>query len=49
MLGGETAKRKGRLQVGMDADLVVFGKDGVVRSTWVMGKEVWGDLQPSSA
>jgi N-acetylglucosamine-6-phosphate deacetylase len=41
MLGGEFAERKGRLEIGCDADLVVFGWDGQVRSTWIMGKEVY--------
>lgn len=39
MLGIE--EKKGRLAVGCDADLVVFGWDGSLRSTWVMGKEVY--------
>ncbi|KAL1405982.1 N-acetyl-glucosamine-6-phosphate deacetylase [Vanrija albida] len=41
MLGGEIGRTKGRLDEGMDADLVVFGWDGKVRSTWVMGEEVF--------
>lgn len=41
MLGGEIAERKGRLEVGCDADLVVLDWEGNVRSTWIMGKEVW--------
>lgn len=41
MLGGEIAAQKGRLEIGCDADMVVFGWDGKVRSTWIMGKEVY--------
>lgn len=41
MLGGEVARRKGALLEGRDADLVVLDQQGVVMSTWVMGKEVY--------
>ncbi|GAA5961592.1 hypothetical protein JCM21900_006645 [Sporobolomyces salmonicolor] len=53
MLGGEVAQRKGALRTGMDADLVVLSRDGVVWSTWVAGKEAWslreGHSQPHNA
>jgi N-acetylglucosamine-6-phosphate deacetylase len=41
MLGGEVERRKGRLERGFDADLVVLDKQGRVRATWVRGVEVW--------
>ena len=41
MLGGQEAQTKGSLEVGKHADLVVLDRDGHVRSTWIMGKEVW--------
>lgn len=41
MLGGEIAATKGQLKEGFDADLCVFGWDGKVKSTWVMGKEAF--------
>ncbi|KIK67522.1 carbohydrate esterase family 9 protein [Collybiopsis luxurians FD-317 M1] len=34
--------KKGTLRAGADADLVVFDAQGVVQSTWVGGKRVWG-------
>jgi N-acetylglucosamine-6-phosphate deacetylase len=43
MLGGEVAQRKGSLDVGKDADLVVLSPEGYVKSTWIMGKRVYGD------
>jgi N-acetylglucosamine-6-phosphate deacetylase len=33
---------RGRLEVGKRGDFVVLGEDGVVRSTWVLGRKVWG-------
>ncbi|KAK4689142.1 N-acetylglucosamine-6-phosphate deacetylase, partial [Tremellales sp. Uapishka_1] len=44
MLGGDVARTKGKLEVGMDADLAVFTWDGKVVSTWVAGLEVFGSL-----
>lgn len=41
MLGPSIADHKGKLQVGFDADLCVLGWDGSVKSTWIMGREVW--------
>lgn len=41
MLGGEIAEHKGKLDMGYDADLTVFDWEGNVRSTWIMGKEVF--------
>lgn len=41
MLGGEISRRKGALEVGMDADLVVLDAQGNVRSTWILGEEVY--------
>lgn len=41
MLGGEVPKHKGSLTTGMDADLVVLSREGVVLSTWVAGREAW--------
>lgn len=41
MLGPAIADHKGKLEVGFDADLCVLGWDGSVKSTWVMGREVW--------
>lgn len=41
MLGPGIAEHKGKLEVGYDADLCVFGWDGSVKSTWIMGNEVW--------
>ncbi|KAK4052323.1 N-acetyl-glucosamine-6-phosphate deacetylase [Microbotryomycetes sp. JL221] len=41
MLGGKVAARKGSLEVGKHADLVILDKHGHVRSTWIMGREVW--------
>lgn len=41
MLGPHVAEHKGRLEEGFDADMCVFDWDGRVRSTWVMGKEVF--------
>lgn len=43
LLGGEIAKRKGQLKEGMDADLCIMDWEGNVKSTWVMGNEVWRD------
>lgn len=43
LLGGEIAKQKGQLKEGMDADLCVMDWEGNVKSTWVMGNEVWRD------
>jgi N-acetylglucosamine-6-phosphate deacetylase len=43
MLGGELAKTKGQLKEGFDADLVILGWDGSVRSTWIMGEEVYSN------
>lgn len=34
-------QRKGRLERGFDADLIVLDRQGRVRSTWVKGVEVW--------
>ncbi|BEI85191.1 hypothetical protein CcaverHIS002_0505920 [Cutaneotrichosporon cavernicola] len=48
MLGGRVAQTKGQLNVGFDADLVVFGWDGSLRSTWVMGKEVYRNPEIAS-
>lgn len=41
MLGGTLSRTKGQLKEGFDADLVVLGWDGSIRSTWIMGKEVY--------
>lgn len=41
MLGGDVVLRKGRLERGFDADLVVLDKQGRVRMTWVAGVCVW--------
>ncbi|KAL7419287.1 N-acetyl-glucosamine-6-phosphate deacetylase [Cryptotrichosporon argae] len=41
MLGPAVAARKGRLEPGFDADLVVLDWQGRVVSTWVMGDEVY--------
>lgn len=41
MLGGELAQTKGQLKEGFDADMVVLGWDGNVRSTWIMGQEIY--------
>jgi N-acetylglucosamine-6-phosphate deacetylase len=41
MLGGPLLRTKGQLKEGYDADLVVLGWDGTVKSTWIMGQEVY--------
>ena len=42
-LGENVAKRKGRLDVGFDADLSVWNREsGRVVGTWVAGKKAWG-------
>lgn len=41
MLGGDVVRRKGRLERGFDADLVVLDEKGRVKATWVAGVEVW--------
>ena len=42
-LGGKTARSKGALRVGFDADLTVWNKDtGEVLSTWIAGNQVYG-------
>lgn len=41
-------KRRGRLEVGRRADMVVLGEDGRVKSTWVAGKKVWSEGEPSA-
>ena len=45
LLAGKTGESKGQLREGFDADLCVFDWNGYVRSTWIMGKEVWRDTQ----
>jgi len=44
-LGGEVAKTKGQLKEGFHADLCVSDWEGNVKSTWIMGREVWRDSQ----
>jgi N-acetylglucosamine-6-phosphate deacetylase len=41
MLGPSIADHKGKLVEGFDADLCILGWDGSVKSTWIMGQEVW--------
>ncbi|KAK4048414.1 N-acetyl-glucosamine-6-phosphate deacetylase [Microbotryomycetes sp. JL201] len=41
MLGGHVAETKGSLEVGKHADLVILDQDGNVRSTWIMGRQLW--------
>jgi N-acetylglucosamine-6-phosphate deacetylase len=41
MLGPSISQHKGKLEEGFDADLCVLGWDGSVKSTWIMGQEVW--------
>ena len=41
MLGPTIADHKGKLEEGFDADLCILGWDGSVKSTWIMGHEVW--------
>ena len=45
LLAGKIGSRKGQLREGFDADLCIVDWDGYVRSTWVMGQEVWRDEQ----
>jgi N-acetylglucosamine-6-phosphate deacetylase len=40
-LGGRWAERKGKLEKGWDADMVVLDGKGEVKATWVKGREVW--------
>ncbi len=41
-VGGRTARRKGALGVGMDADLTVWDREtGRVLESWIGGKRAW--------
>ena len=43
LLSGEIGRTKGQLKKGFHAEMCILDWHGNVKSTWVMGKEVWRD------